>query len=267
MFHPILQRLNISIYGAGWLGNPLAYLLSQNDYQVLATQSSKISPFVHPNLRYLDWCIDAQSKPQIWHPLNEAPIQVWSIPPRARSQGEEFYLKVLSGWIANQPKNSNPKLVFLSSTSVYAPSKELITEESELVENSLIHQAEQLIINSGFDYLILRLGGLMGGDRFVGKYYSGKIVDRANGPVNYLHQEDAVQFSFSAIKNNLSGIYNLVAPEHPSRKEVVLESCKKHQLPPPISFNENEDALKIISSEKISKALQLDFLHPNPIDF
>lgn len=233
----------------------------------MATRSSKLAPFNHPNLHYIDWRLDLNIPQTNWHPLIDAEIQLWSIPPRAKSQGEQFYVDCLSEWISRLPKNTERKLIFLSSTSVYASSNNIITEDSEVLENSLIHQAEKIIQNSGHENLILRLGGLMGADRFVGKYYTGKQVDRANGPVNYVHQEDAVQFTFGAIKHQLTGIYNIVAPEHPTRKEVVLESCRKHQLPPPVSFNENEDASKIISSEKISKALKLDFKHPNPLHF
>lgn len=259
--------MNISIYGAGWLGNPLALLLAENKYAVWATQSSQYTPFNHPNLNYLSWRAKLGENISYWKPLIDAEIQVWSIPPRIRQQGEDFYVEILAEWVTHLKQSQPRKIVFLSSTSVYASSDKIITEDSETLKESIISQAEQIILDAGCDYLILRLGGLMGADRYVAKYYSGKNVDRADGPVNYVHQEDAVAFTFSAIHQNLSGIYNIVAPEHPIRKEVVLANCLKHQLPPPIQFNENEDAPKIISSEKISKALSMSFQHPNPLYF
>lgn len=267
MFHPIDQRLNISIYGAGWLGNPLALLLAENNYQVLATQSSHYPPYFHPNLTYLTWRAQLGENINFWKPLIDADIQIWSIPPRVRQHGEHFYLEILSDWVSKLANQQSKKLVFLSSTSVYAPSDKLITENAEVLQDSLIYKAEQIIMNAGTDHLIIRLGGLMGGERYVAKYYTGKQVDRADGPVNYVHQEDALAFTFSAIHQNVNGIYNLVAPEHPKRKDVILENCRKHQLPPPIQFNENEDAPKIISSEKISEALSKTFQHPNPLYF
>lgn len=243
--------MKISIYGTGWLGKPLAEELLQHNFEVLAPH----------------WRAKTNQLIDYWKPLIEAPVQVWSIPPRIKENGPDFYVNILSEWTHFLQNYQVTKIVFLSSTSVYEPDEEMITEESRVNQDSLITQAEHLIIQSGIPFLIVRLGGLMGGDRYVAKYYSGKTVDRANGPVNYLHLEDAVSFLSKAIQQNLAGIYNLVAPEHPLRKDVVMANCMKHQMPLPTAFHENENAPKIISSEKISKALHMEFKHPNPITY
>ena len=243
--------MKISIYGTGWLGKPLAEHLTLHNFNVIAPH----------------WRAITNQSIDYWKPLIEADVQVWSIPPRTKQNGPEFYENILSEWTKFLQNFPVQKIVFCSSTSVYEASEKIIDENTIVNPDSVISKAEKIIIDSGIPYLIIRLGGLMGGDRFVAKYYSGKTVDRANSPVNYLHQYDAVSFLSAAIQQNLSGIFNLVAPEHPLRKEVVIASCFKHHMPLPIAFNENENASKIISSEKISKALRLDFKHPNPINF
>ena len=243
--------MKITIYGTGWLGKPLAEKLVQNKFEVIA-----------PN-----WRAKTYQSIDYWKPMIESPIQVWSIPPRVKQNGPDFYEKILTEWTSFLQQNQVLKIVFLSSTSVYESSGDLITEESATNPESIITKAEQIIINSGLPHLIIRLGGLMGGDRFVAKYYAGKTVERANDPVNYLHQEDAVSFVSEAIQQNLSGIYNLVAPEHPLRKAVVEASCRKHNLPFPVEFKSNENSSKIISAEKISEKLGLSFKHPNPINY
>ncbi len=243
--------MKISIYGTGWLGKPLADEFIKNNWEVCAPR----------------WRAETNHPMAYWKPLIESEIQVWSIPPRTKENGPDFYVNILSEWTNFLQNYQVKKIVFLSSTSVYKSSENIIHEDSEINEDSIISKAEKIIIDSGIPYLIIRLGGLMGGDRYVAKYYSGKFLERANGPVNYLHLEDAVSFLYHSIQNNLFGIYNLVAPEHPIRKEVVIANCLANQMPLPTAFLENENAPKIISSEKILKALQLGFSKPNPIDF
>jgi nucleoside-diphosphate-sugar epimerase len=203
----------------------------------------------------------------LWKPLIDSELQIWCIPPRVKINGDFFYTEIIQEWLEYLKGSPVQKIIFLSSTSVYLPIDGIINEESEVHMDSIIFKAEQLIEQSKIPHLILRLGGLMGADRYVGKYYSGKQVDRANGPVNYIHLDDAVQFTLSAINCDLVGIFNLVAPEHPLRKDVVEQSCLKHQLPLPTGYLYNEIAPKIISSEKITNTLDLAFIHPNPIDF
>ncbi len=243
--------MKISIYGTGWLGEPLANELTNRKHEVLSPS----------------WRAKIQEPLSYWKPLIQSPIQVWSIPPRIKQNGPEFYDIILTEWIQFAHNFPIEKMIFLSSTSVYEPSNDLITEQSSINSNSTISKAEQIIISSGLPYLIIRLGGLMGADRYVAKYYSGKELEKSNGRINYLHLEDAVFFISQAIERDLYGIYNLVAPEHPTRKEVVIASCKKHQLPLPTAYIENEDTFKIISSEKILKALSMDFKHPDPLRF
>jgi len=243
--------LKIAVYGTGWLGKPLVEKLIQDKIEVIAPQ----------------WRAQTSQSIDYWKPMIESPFQVWGIPPRVKQNGADFYENILADWTKYLQNYSITKIVFLSSTSVYDSSKELITEESATNPESIISKAEQIIIHSGLPYLIIRLGGLMGGDRFVAKYYAGKTVEKANDPVNYLHQEDAVLFLSKALQQNLSGIYNLVAPEHPLRKEVVEASCRKHNMTFPLEFKSSENTSKIISAEKITKELGLDFKHPNPINY
>ena len=84
------------------------------------------------------------------------------------------------------------KIIFLSSTSIYQNVSDIVDEKSAIVETSLMAQAESLIQASKIPSVTLRLGGLMGGDRFVAKYFSGRRNDGANCPVNYVHKDDVV---------------------------------------------------------------------------
>lgn len=260
--------MKIAIYGAGWLGNPLAKTLAKDSHEIVASRSKPPFYTDYPNLTYLPWRAELGKPLPYWQPLIDAEIQIWSIPPRVKLLGESFYTAIIAEWLELLKQTSVKKIVFLSSTSVYLPSSdEEVTETGSIDKNSTIYHAEQLIENAGIPYLIIRFGGLMGGERFVGKYFTGKVVDRANGPVNYIHLEDAVTFTGDAILKDLSGYYNLVAPEHPTRKEVIIASCQQHQLAMPTEFIENETTPKIVSSRKIVDALGIPFKHPNPINF
>ena len=70
-------------------------------------------------------------------------------------------------------------------------------------------KAEAIVSSSKVPYLILRLAGLMGGDRYVAKYFSGKRNDGANCPINYVHKDDVVALIALAAEKIDSGITTL----------------------------------------------------------
>lgn len=254
----------VSIFGYGWLGKPLAKLFSQQNAEVWVSpaDSSENAPrFVYPiRFRFTN---KVESYPDF---MFENPVQIWAIPPRLNKGSLEDYLGYLTFWMSHIPENFKGKLVFISSTSIYPDYETWVNEESPVNGTSTMFYAEKIIQESGFDFLILRLGGLMGGERFPAKYFSGKIVNNSNSPVNYIHQSDAVKFIYEAIKKNLSGIYNLSCPIHPTKKEVVLQDCAQRNVSPPRSFI-GGTLNKMVDSSKIIEALNLPFNYPNPLDF
>ena len=174
------MKKTISIYGGGWVGAPLAFKLALADFDVRVSASSVHQQAAHPKIKVLDFRAEPEMPAENWSAMNDSEIQIWAIPPRRKKNSEETYLTILQDWVDNLPVGAAKKLIFLSSTSVYANVSDTVDENSGINEDSLMPKAEAIVSSSKVPSLILRLAGLMGGDRYVAKYFSGKRNDGAN---------------------------------------------------------------------------------------
>ena len=66
-----------------------------------------------------------------------------------------------------------------------------------------------------------------------------------------MHQKDVLAILERTVVDLDSGIYNVVAPEHPSKKEVGDADCERRNMPKALW----------------NPALGYSFLEPNPIKF
>ncbi|GEM52650.1 hypothetical protein ACTS95_11445 [Empedobacter brevis] len=151
------------------------------------------------------------------------------------------------------------QLILLSTTSIYSESSGEISEENNLIdpyysiENQLKEKYNQLVI--------LRLGGLMGDDRYLSNYLNFDTPNLKQ-VVNHIHYKDVCQIIEKIITTNKNNaIYNVVAPEHPTKEEVL-----EYQLNRKIIPSKNRIG-RVISSQKIQTEFNYEFLYPNPIYF
>jgi NAD dependent epimerase/dehydratase family enzyme len=151
----------------------------------------------------------------------------------------------------------------MSSISIYREFDEDVDESFEITQSSLIKEAEDLVLSLRENVIILRLGGLMGDDRVAGRWKSA--ADFSDGYVNYIHKDDVINIIKKMIENIVNlGIYNLVAPLHPSRQEIH----KKNSQSAGSEIGKFEGFSKRrVSSQKVIKELNYTFLHPNPLEF
>ena len=186
------MKKTISIYGGGWVGAPLAFKLALADFAVRVSASTVHPQAAHPNIKVLGFRAEPDMSVENWTSMNDAEVQIWAIPPRRKKNAEENYLKILQEWVDNLPLKQVKKIIFLSSTSVYSNVSDTVDENAEINEDSLMAKAEAIVSAAKVPSVILRLAGLMGGDRYVAKYFSGKRNDGANCPINYVHKDDVV---------------------------------------------------------------------------
>ncbi len=266
----------ISIIGLGWLGRPLAHELLKRGYPV---KGSTTSPEKQAQLQAEG--LDAHMLALSPQPegdlatLLRADVLVVNVPPKAGKFGDQFHpqqIQHLAEVVRQSPVRG---IIYISSTSVYPELNRVVVEtDVQTPEESAapaLVEAEQTWLalqQKGFAITILRCGGLMGYERQAGKYVAGKTVDSGAVPVNYIHRDDAVGLVASIIDQQLTGVFNVVAPEHPTRAEVYRASCEKHgyALPTfveprhPISF-------KIVSPDKLLAATPYQFYRPDPTTF
>lgn len=133
-------------------------------------------------------------------------VLVIAIPPKSN------YLEVIEKTL--EKINQNSYVILLSSISFYK-------------DKLLVVQAEKFVQERASDFVILRLGGLMGYDRIAGKYTAGKTVD-VNSVTNYVHRDDVVSIIECVImKPIVSQIFDVVAPIQSTQKEVYSQNMKK----------------------------------------
>lgn len=118
----------------------------------------------------------------------------------------------------------------------------------------MLEEAEALIINTGIPYCILRYGGLINEHRNPATHFSGKFnIPNGGAPVNLIHREDIIELIAQVIEKNAQGVFNVVYPSHPTRKEYYEKQCIQRGL---LACGFTEDGTgKIVNGSKISTLL------------
>jgi nucleoside-diphosphate-sugar epimerase len=267
---------SISIIGLGWLGHPLAQELSRRGYPVKGstTAANKQAQLQAEGIDAHLLTLNPQPEGDL-SPLLNAKILVVNVPPKAGKFGDDFHpaqMKALAEAVKSSPVQW---VIYVSSTSVYPELNRVMTESDVQTPDQsaapALVRAEQTWLGlqtDKFRVTILRCGGLMGYERQAGKYVAGRTVDSGAVPVNYIHRDDAVGLIATVIEQGLAGVYNVVAPEHPTRAEVYRASCEKHGYELPTLTEPAEPvAFKTISSAKLMQQTAYVFQFANPLDF
>ncbi|QDK77314.1 SDR family NAD(P)-dependent oxidoreductase [Spirosoma sp. KCTC 42546] len=270
-----MPEKSISIIGLGWLGLPLAKQLLVEDFRVKgSTTSVEKAALLRQN--GIETC-SLQLTPEPVGDLTQllqTDTLIINVPPKAGKLGEDFHPTQVNSLTDAIRQSSIKHIIYVSSTSVYPELNRIIVEQdvTELQQSASqgITKAEQLVQSLTPKRLvtILRCGGLMGYDRIPGKYIAGRTVDSGNVPVNYLHRDDAVGILTAIIRQKISGTFNAVAPEHPTREAIYRKSCADfgYELP---TFIIPADPVpyKVISVQKLIQETQYQFRYANPLDF
>jgi nucleoside-diphosphate-sugar epimerase len=268
-----MDKAEISILGCGWLGLPLAEALIKAGYNV---NGSTTTPEKFENLAALNiqpFLLDLNSPESLASASDffKSEILIINVPPR-RNSGNAYLLQIenLKKALTN---SSVKKVLFVSSTSVYKPDLNTITEESELAENEAAEliAAEKTIsvTENPWQTTILRFAGLFGPNRQPGRFLAGKTnLPEPIAPVNLIHLTDCIGIIQEIIKQEKwNKIYNASAEEHPSRQEFYTKAARKLGLPEPTFAKEKgtQKPGKLISSQKVKTDLNYQFQYPDPL--
>ncbi|TAF63848.1 MAG: hypothetical protein EAZ55_12715 [Cytophagales bacterium] len=259
------MSVKIGIMGVGWLGLPLALHLKNLHYTVktTTTQPQKALLLEKEGLMPTLFNLNDFMPQKRYDFLDDLDYLLITLPPKSTSL--ESLSALCQYWQTHQCPT--PTLLYTSSTSVYAENNAICTEETPTNPNEAVSQIEQLLINHHPETILLRLGGLAGYDRLIGKYFSGRTLSNSEAPVNLIHRDDAIAIISLLIKNKQKKeIFNAVAPQHPTRREVYQNDLQKLQLPPTTPDYQKEK-YKEISPEKLIKTFNYHFIYPNPLLF
>jgi nucleoside-diphosphate-sugar epimerase len=256
-----MEESRINILGCGWLGLPLACTWIEEGRVVYGSTTSSDKMQDLKALGMTPCLIDlAHVEENVLRDFVQGSIVVVTIPPRSRSQEPSLYVHQMKKLVkVIEQVESVAHVVYTSSTSVYhdvlGPVKERDVEQMAQAFNQSLFAVEQLFLSLRTKKVsILRLGGLTGGSRMLGKHFAGRI-DLQGGmqPVNLVHQEDAVAAIRFVIAQGLSGVYNVSAPEHPLKKDFYTALCQRYHLALP-HFKEEEAHGKTVEVKKLADA-------------
>jgi hypothetical protein len=246
---------SISIIGCGWLGMPLGKELIKFNNRVKGSTRSLKKIEEIESLGITGYAFDISSIQKNHLQILNSEILIISITSKSISDFKALIEAI--------KESSVKKVLFISSTSVYNSNNRIITEQSK-TNNSILNQIEQLFIESTvFKTTILRFGGLFGGERKPGNFIKPPyIIKNPEGFINLIHKDDCIRLIIEIIKQNKwNEIYNACSSEHPKRKLFYSQEVLRVQKIAPTLDKDSTNDYKIISNEKIKKALNYQFTH------
>lgn len=233
------------IWGAGWLGIPLAKSLKNGGHSVFCITRSKEKQELLPSSG-----IDASTIEQFQlnsELVSQCSTFIIALPPIT----EDVFLELMRQTIQLLPVATH--LIYTSSIGVYFSASGLVDENSPIDETHDVAQIEKLVSTSKPDKCtILRLGGLIGPKRHTVHFLAKRSQNSNPGQVvNLVHQQDVIRVIELFVQNPTSGTYNVCSSEHPTRKEYYNEAATAFGLEP-ISFENYSNELgKTVDSSKL----------------
>ena len=247
------MKEKISILGCGWLGKPLALSLIKIGFILKGSTTSeeKLEEFQEIGIKPFLISIDNFTNNILAFLASE--ILIVALPSKD--------IEGFRNLIGHIEKSPIKKVIFISSTSVYKNSEEIVTEESETLPSALT-TIEMLFKNSNhFETTIIRFAGLFGYNRKPGNFFkNGRKIPNPDGFVNMIHQDDCIQLIEKIMeKNAWNEIFNGCADTHPTRKDFYTKCTLDIGLEIPEFEEVTETKQKVISNKKSKEILDFEY--------
>jgi nucleoside-diphosphate-sugar epimerase len=269
----------IALLGAGWLGEPLAHRLLRLGYavKVATTSEEKAAHF-----RELGW--DTYLLELFPDHINgdtegffKSDQLILTVPPGGRRDPEvvNTYPAKIQQALQAAKKGNVRQVLFTSSTGIYGEQEGTVTEDSPLqpstASGKALVEVESLLQESYADEAtILRLAGLVGGDRQPGRWFAGKEdVPGGEQFVNLVHREDVLAVIERVLVDAHWGhTLNICADEHPTKADFYPTASKAIGLTAPTFVTDHQQPQgKIIDNSRGKAVLGFAYQYPNPLSF
>lgn len=269
-----IEKKSISILGCGWLGVPLAKHFTEKGFTVKGSVTSPEKFGLLSEAGILPFRIVLSDTEVIMDDPDffRCDVLVISIPPRRIEGIEQVFPSQIRRLIPFILKSGIPKVIFISSTSVYPDQNQLAREEDLLIPDKAsgraLVEAENLLREQAeFKTTIVRFGGLIGADRNPARFLLKSSQPIANAPVNLIHQDDCIGIISAIVEQGIWGeTLNACCPEHPMKKDFYEKAALQSGIPVPIISGEIA-SFKTIDSSKLIRLLNYKFIYPSPMDY
>lgn len=238
----------ITIIGTGWLGLPLAQTLSTKAHNVYASRTtlSGVDELTDKRLHAFRCDLTQRDHSLSQHLIQQhSDIVIGCFPPGLRKgKGQDYPMQWQ--YLVEQAKLANvKKIIMVSSTSVYPNvAKEMLEQDASLLlaqQNEafsdgarIMLQAEQYVIDSDLNYVIVRCSGLIGPNRHPSRFAARLPQVSRLAPANMLHLEDAVGVVTFAAEKLSNQIVNATTPQTVSKAEFYQAALNAAQLNSPL---------------------------------
>ncbi len=219
------------IVGCGYLGRVLARELIDEGVRVYGTTRSTqhaerlFAMGVRPMLLQVTQPVTyASLRPA----LESASLDVYYLVPPGRSDAGPTPRQVILGGIAHMVKALRRahvrKAILTSSTAVYGQAgNDAVTADTAAAPTheraQLLAQGEQLWLDAGPAYHVVRLAGLYGPGRVIGRdmlLQAAPLVGDPQAWLNLIHVDDAADLLYDVISSPQAGRIELGCDDHPS---------------------------------------------------
>ena len=231
-----------AIMGCGWLGKVLAQSLIAKGHHVRGSVTTEAHLEVLRNMGIEPFLIKLDNE-AITGNLNDflegVDTLVIAFPPGRRKNPDANYASRIKLLVKALAKHPSCKLLLLGSIGVFGAAQGVVNEKStptpEGISGQQLLDAEKSIKNAANPATIVRLGGLVGGDRHPAKQLAGKInIPAPQAPTNLVHRKDVVRFLMAIIEEGHWGkTLHCVSPNHQPRIDFYTEASKRLNLPLP----------------------------------
>ncbi|MEM6784442.1 MAG: NAD(P)-binding domain-containing protein [Bacteroidota bacterium] len=269
--------MTVAILGAGWVGAALGRALAARGDSVHAatTTPEKLDVFraagMQPFLLNVTHNGVTGDNADVFF---EADALVITLPPgrRAREDAALYVQQILAVSYAAEEMDH---VVYTSSTSVY-PNLEgapLLDETYPVTKHTAAREsgaacliAEAFLEEPTSASTVLRLGGLYGPGRTPARYLAGRSdLEGGDRPVNLVHRDDVIAAALHVIEGRVEGTFNLVADEHPARRDFYPAAAVALGLKPPAFTLSTGSVLgKCVSNARAKAELGLSFRTLDP---
>jgi len=259
------------------LGLPLGQHLVAQGYKVKGstTRSERLDDIRKAGLHPYLLKIDRDLSPEMCDDFFESDLLILNIPPGRRDPDvEDLYPIRIQQAMTQAQLGGIAHCLFVGSTGIYGnvngPVDEYLEPEpSTRSGRALLTVERYLDLLQNPSITILRMGGLVGGQRKMGRFLAGR-QDLPNGkaPVNLVHLDDCIGVINEVIRQQAwDEVFNVVADEHPSKEELYVAEARALGLEPPKFRPDGDGQGKWVRNDKLKHALDYRFKYPDPRQF